>query len=92
MQYLGRAILDAGDAVLFKGAMAGLALSSLRLEQSVTIPLAWVAGGRIFAEEHANVFVDEPGAVIGPYDHAMITQVSKHNDVSARSFTTTPSA
>jgi hypothetical protein len=36
-----------------KGATAGLAFSSPRLEQSVTIPLAWVAGaGRIFAQEH----------------------------------------
>jgi hypothetical protein len=30
--------------VLVKGAMAGLAFSSPRFEQSVTIPLAWVAG------------------------------------------------
>ena len=32
--------------------------------------LWWQALGRIFAEEHSNVFVYEPGVVIGSHDHA----------------------
>ena len=38
--------------------------------------LLWrqVLGG-ISAEEHANIFLDEPGTVIGPKDHACV----KHN-------------
>jgi hypothetical protein len=32
--------------------------------------LWWQALGRIFAEEHSNVFLYEPGGVIGSQDHA----------------------
>ncbi len=65
---------------------AGLAFSSPRLGRTVTSSPALVAGGGyISAEEHTNVFVYEPGGVI-------CTHVLKHNDVSERGFTTTPSA
>ena len=32
--------------------------------------LWWQALGRIFAEEHSNEFVYEPGVIIGSHDHA----------------------
>jgi len=32
--------------------------------------LWWQALGRIFAEEHSNVFLYEPGGVVGSQDHA----------------------
>jgi hypothetical protein len=32
--------------------------------------LWWQALGRILAEEHSNVFLYEPGGVIGSHDHA----------------------
>ena len=51
---------------LFKGATAGLAFSSPKLGgQRHFHSLWWQALRRIFAEEHANVFVYEPGCVIG---------------------------
>jgi hypothetical protein len=34
--------------------------------------LWWQALGRISAEEHTNIFLDEPGGVIGPQDHACV--------------------
>ena len=41
---LGRGMLRTGDAVLFKGATAGLPFSSPRLGRTATISLALVAG------------------------------------------------
>ena len=32
--------------------------------------LRWQALGRIFAEEHSNVFLSEPEGVVGSQDHA----------------------
>jgi hypothetical protein len=34
--------------------------------------LGWQALGRKLAEEHANVFVYEPGAVVGSHNHACL--------------------
>jgi hypothetical protein len=55
-----------------KGATAGLPFSSPRLGRTATISLALVAGAGARAEEHSNVFVYEPGVIIGPHYHACL--------------------
>ena len=57
--------------MLFKGASAGLAFSAQDSGGQRQFHLLWwQALGCIFAEEHSNVFLYEPGGVVGSQDHA----------------------